>query len=227
MLTAMPEQSVPAERPPAGPAGRAARGRPRVTPHPTATLLLETAVELLEEFPIDALTTAMVLERSGVAYGSLYHHYADVSDLVEQAVVERYTRRLKESVEAVRTLLDAPDRIEFERRAELLFTLSISSERRQNRLERVEVFGALPGRPRLVERLARAQQEITDAQAAIFMELRQRGWVRADLDPVALSAFIQAMILGRVVDDVTEHPVSTEQWNEVAIQAFRSISFLR
>jgi AcrR family transcriptional regulator len=37
------------------------------------------------------LTIASVLERSGVAYGSLYHHYEDLSDLIEQAAVECYS----------------------------------------------------------------------------------------------------------------------------------------
>ena len=44
--------------------------RPRTTPHPTATLLLDTTVGLLETVPVDELTIAMVLERSG----PLHHH---------------------------------------------------------------------------------------------------------------------------------------------------------
>jgi hypothetical protein len=64
--------------------------RPRTTPHPTATLLLDTTVGLLETVPVDELTIAMVLERSG----PLHHHYDDISDLVEQTVMRTYTRRL-------------------------------------------------------------------------------------------------------------------------------------
>jgi AcrR family transcriptional regulator len=201
------------------------RGRPRITPHPTATQLLDTAVELLETVAVDSLTIAMVLERSGVSYGSLYYHFDDISDLVEQAVVRIYTRRLKESVQAVRTLLDANDANDFRQRAEQLVIRSINPDMRKNRLERVEALGALQGRPRLVERIATAQQEITDDQAAVLNECQQRGWVRTDLDPTALSAFIQAITLGRVVDDVAERPVDRELWNAVAIRAFRAILF--
>jgi AcrR family transcriptional regulator len=204
---------------------RRPRGRPRITPHPTATLLLDTAVELLDSVSIDGLTIAMILERSGVSYGSLYHHYADISDLVEQAVVHRFTRRTKQSLDAVRALLDSTDSTDFRQRAEDLIIESVSPERRQNRLERAEVIGALQGRPRLVEKIARAQQEITDAQAEIFQKLQQRGWMRSDVDPVAQSAFVQAVILGRVIDDISEQPIDRERWIAVALPAFRAVMF--
>jgi AcrR family transcriptional regulator len=213
------------EQPQTSASSRPTRGRPRISPHPTATLLLDTAVELLETVTVDAVTIPLVLGRSGVSAGSLYHHYDDISDLVEQAIVRIYTRRLKESVEAVRTLLHATDATDFRQRTENLITRSVDPDLRKNRLERVEALGALQGRPRLVARIATAQQQITDDQAAVIAECQQRGWVRTDLDPVALSAYIQAMILGRVVDDVAEHPVDRELWNAVAIRAFRAILY--
>jgi len=205
------------------PKGRGKRSRNQ--PHPTAVALLETAVELLDTVSIDQLTIAMVLERSGVSYGSLYHFYADISDLVEQAVVHRYTRRLRESLAAVRTLLDASDGAEFTDRAESLIRESLSPELRANRLERIEALGAMHGRPRLAVLISRAQQEITDAQAAMFREMQQRGWLRADLDAGVLSAFVQATLLGQVVNDIAEHPVDQGAWSEVGIQALRSVLF--
>jgi AcrR family transcriptional regulator len=216
---ATPERS---NRPPSG--GRPAR-RSRRTPHPTATLLLDTAVELLETVPVDGLTIAMILERSRVSYGSLYHHYADISDLVEQAVVHRYVRRLRESVQAVERLLDSSDATEFRQRAERLIGRSVGPELRGNRLERVEALGAAQGRPRLVTRLAGAQQAITDDQAAAIREFQRRGWVRNDLDPTALSAYIQAVTFGQVVDDVAERSVDHDQWREVVMTAFRAVLF--
>jgi AcrR family transcriptional regulator len=204
---------------------RNGRRRPRQTPHPTATLLLETAVALLDTTAIDGVTIAKVLETSGVSYGSLYHHYSDISDLIEQAVVFRYTRGLLNSLAVVRSLLDSHDSADFRRRAEELIEQSISPERRPNRLERVEIIGALHGRPRLVALLAQAQQDITNEQAEIYREFQRRGWIRSDADPVALSAFVQAMTVGRIVDDIALHPVDADRWYDVAIRAFRAVLF--
>jgi AcrR family transcriptional regulator len=205
---------------------RRPRGRPRITPHPTATLLLDTAVELLDTVPLEGLTTMMVLERCGVSIGSLYHHYEDISDLIEQAVVHRYSRNLKASLQAVRDLLGSSDAAEFKLRVEQILDESIKPERRPNRLERIEVLGALRDRPRLVARIARAQQEITDEQAALFAEFQQRGWTRPDVDPGTISAFVQAVIVGRIVDDVSERPIDHDQWSQVALRAFRAILFV-
>jgi AcrR family transcriptional regulator len=204
---------------------RKVRGRPRQSPHPTAELLLLTTVELLDVVPIDSVTISMVLERSGVSAGSVYHHYSDISDLVEKAVILRYTRGLRDSLAATRELLEASDADDFRRRTERLLEFTITPERRKNRLDRLEVLGALHSRERLAGLIARAQQEVTNEHAEILAMFQQRGWIPEELDPFALSEFMQAMTFGRVVDDVTEHPVSQDHWFEVAIRAFRAILF--
>jgi AcrR family transcriptional regulator len=201
---------------------RQLRGKP---PHPTAVALLDAAVELLETVPMESLSIAMVLERTGISHGSLYHHFDDFADLVEKAVVHRYTRSLKDSLVFIRTLLDGADREEFRRRVEAFLHVIVSSERRKNRLDRIEVLGALQGHPRLVDNIARTQQDITDEQADIYREFQRRGWIRSDLDPLAMSAFVQAMIVGRVVDDVSERPVDDDAWRAVALAAFRTVLF--
>lgn len=121
-------------------------------PHPTALTLLETTVELLDEVPIDAVSLAMVLERSLVSQGSLYHHFEDFSDLVEKAVVHRYTRGLRESLVSMAALVDCTDIADFRRQAELLLVASNDQARRRNRLEREPP--RIPGRFTLLKLLA-------------------------------------------------------------------------
>lgn len=219
-------QSASQGQPVPGGSGRAHRARSRSSNHPTAARLLEAAVSLLDDdVPISGVTIPLVLERSQVSYGSLYHFYDDISDLVEQAIVFRYARRLKADVERVRGLLDSRDAVEFRQRTEQLIEVSASPERRKNRLDRLESLGARHGRPRLIEGLAKAQQDITDDQAAVLQELQERGWLRRDVDPVALSAFIQAVMFGRVVDDVAERPTERAPWGDLVLLAFRAVLF--
>lgn len=201
---------------------RAQRGKP---PHPTAVALLEAAVELLETVPMESLSIALILEHTGISHGSLYHHFDDFPDLVEKAVVHRYTRRLRESLSAIEPLLDCTDVTDFRQKLEILIAQSIHTDRRRNRMERIEVLGALQGHPRLVESIARAQQEITEAQANFLREFQSRGWMRSDLEPIAVSAFLQAMVVGRIVDDVSEHPIDQDTWSTVALPAFRAVLF--
>jgi len=194
-------------------------------PHPTALKLLETTVELLDEVPIDAVSLAMVLERSQVSQGSLYHHYEDFADLVEKAAVHRYTRGLRESLVAMGALLDCADVADFRRQAELLLVMSNNQARRRNRLERVDVLGSLRARPRLAEAIGRAQREVTAEQAEYLAEVQRRGWIRADVDPMALSTLIAAVIFGRVVDDVSEQPIDPDLWTDIAVRALFAVAF--
>lgn len=174
---------------------------------------------------MESLSIAMILERTGVSHGSLYHHFDDFPDLVEKAVVHRYTRRLKESLSAIDVLLECTTEHEFRRGIEQLVVETTETSRRRNRMDRIEVLGALKGHPRLVDSIARAQQEITDAQGEYFREFQRRGWLRSDLDPIAMSAFVQAMIVGRIVDDVSERPIDQDTWLQVAMPAFMAVLF--
>lgn len=208
----------------AGPEHRRAR-RSKRPPHPTAELLLTTTVELLESAHMDELSIAMVLERCGVSHGSLYHHFDDFHDLVEQAMVKRFERGLVDSMEGVRTLLDSTDADDFRQNAERLIVMLNDPGRRPFRLARVEILGAMQSRPRLAEKVSQAQTRVALEQADLFAECQRRGWLRGDLDPYAMSMFAIAMYLGRSADDAVDQPVDPDLWNQVALEAFRAVLF--
>jgi AcrR family transcriptional regulator len=193
--------------------------------HVSARKLLDATLELLETTPIELVLLADVLERSGVSHGSLYHHFQDFSDLVEQAVVERFTRGLNESLSAIALLLESTDAADFRRRAEKVILLLHDQNRKPFRLARLDTLGALAGRPRLAERISSAQQVSIRKQAEYYEEFQRRGWFRDDVDPVALSTFTTATFLGRVVDDIAEEPVDPAEWNKVAMKAFAAVLF--
>lgn len=201
------------------------RSQSAQVPHPTAIRLLESAVDLLETVSPEKLGLAAVLEHSGVSHGSLYHHFEDFHDLVEQAVVERYIRRLAEGTGPIRSLLDARDGADMRARSEALFRQYIASDRARNRRDQIEALGSLRGQPRIAARMAEAQQALTEERSRIFAEVQKRGWIRPDLDPAALTAFLQGIVIGRVVDDIVDHHVDEDAWESVALTALRAILF--
>lgn len=193
--------------------------------HPNARNLLDTTVELLDSTPIEQVHLAEVLERSGVSNGSLYHHFEDFRDLVEQAAVERFTKGLNDSLLAIAQLLDSADAADFRRRTETVILIFHDQNRRSFRLARLDTLGALSSHPRLAARIAIAQQESTRKQGEYLAEFQRRGWLRDDVDPMAVSAFMTATFLGRVVDDITNEPVDPAEWNNVAMKAFAAFLF--
>lgn len=195
------------------------------TLHPNAQKLLDTAVELLNETPIEQLSLVMVLQHSGVSNGSLYHHFEDFQDLVEHAIVQRFTKGLNDSLAAIAQLLDLTDESEFrERVKEIVFTFHDQS-RRPFRMARLETLGALTSRPRLAERIGRAQFDSNMKQAGYFAELQKRGWLRGDLDAATISTFTTATVLGRVVDDIASEHIDQDEWSRVSWIATSAILF--
>jgi len=193
--------------------------------HPTAQRLLDTAVDLLENRHMDDVSLAMVLERSGVSHGSLYHHFDDFPKLVEQAVVVRFELGLKEALRGVASLAECHDVDDFRRSTEQLFVRLNEQERRPFRLYRVQVIGGLQSHPRLAAEVGRAQQQFISDQCEYFREFQQRGWLRADVDPLALSTYVTALFVGRTVDDIVPQPVDPALWTDVALRAVRAVLF--
>ena len=105
--------------------------------HPNAQRLLDAAIELLGDNPIEQVTLAAVLERSGISNGSLYHHFEDFQDLVEQAIVERFTTGLKESHAAIKAMFDITDVVEFRKRVEQIILTFHEQNRRPFRMTRM------------------------------------------------------------------------------------------
>ena len=60
------------------------------TTHPTKSSLIDCAADLLDKYRFDEITVEMVLDRSNISKGSLYHHFEDLAELLEAAQVARY-----------------------------------------------------------------------------------------------------------------------------------------
>lgn len=68
--------------------------------------------------------------------------------------------------------------------------------------------------PSLAVKIAQLQTELTETMTEVNREFQRRGWMRTDIDPRALAVLIQAMNLGRIVDDVVDdsHRVAPAEW---------------
>lgn len=202
------------------------RIRARSAPHRTALRLIDTTVELLDTIPADMLTLSDVLGASGISHGSLYHHFEDFNDLIEQAVAQRFSQHLRQSVQGIQALVDgSQDGAAFRAGAEMMMREVHRPERHPNRLQRATTLSMAQGRPRLQVAIAKAQQEVTDATAELLTEAQRRGWTRPDADMTTVAVLLQALTLGRLVDDIAERHVDPESWETLAVGLSMSALF--
>ena len=58
--------------------------------HPTKRLLLETVIKLLDTKKPEEILSDEVLQISGISKGSMYYHYKDWYEIIEDAICERF-----------------------------------------------------------------------------------------------------------------------------------------
>jgi AcrR family transcriptional regulator len=181
--------------------------------HPTRERLLLTTVELMDTENPEKVGVEMVLEKSGISKGSLYHHFEDFPSLLEAALVYRFHRVVDSSIALIaNTVATATTREEFFADMEKVTAITHSREMTAIRFERARALGHAGTSERFREALGVEQQRLTLAFTDLVREAQNQGWVTSDIDPMAAAVFIQAYTIGKLIDEVTEEPVDEQEW---------------
>lgn len=185
------------------------------TLHPTKARLIETAVSLIDEFGPVGFTVDALLERSSISKGSLYHHFVDFSDVIEQAQVIRFSRYIDEDIDALISMLSrASSGAELRAGFESLVLATSDPSRADARSDRATIVGLAHHSKNFAEALGTEQQRVTDALADIAREAQEKGFIRRDVDVRVLATFVQTYTLGFVLNDITIDPISPSDWSK-------------
>lgn len=157
-----------------------------------------------------------------IEIGPLRRGQINFSDLLEQALVRKFSALVDANILAFEDLLRSS-----RSQADMLAGLSLvvraihAPERSANRFFRARIIALSETNPRLTLRLAAEQKRLTDALANLFAENQRRGWMRPGVSPAVASVFVQAYTLGRVIDDVAAERIDPEEWNAFIDDAIR------
>ena len=181
--------------------------------HPTKKLLVETVVKMLNQKKPAEILAEDVLAESGVSKGSMYHHFEDLQDLVETAQVFRYSKWIDASIEFMTTsVVAAKSKADLRQSMRLLTEVTQSDERKAARAERAQALSNSYENPRMAKQMGIQTKRLTDAITDIVQEVKNKGFFRKDVDPLAVSTFIQAYTLGKIVNDYNPSGISEEAW---------------
>lgn len=173
---------------------------------------------MIGEVGLDATDMSEVLRRAGVTTGALYHHYRDMSHLLEEAMAVRFPVGVRESLVMIKEGLEAATTLEeYLQFMQDLARASQAPANKARRMERARYLAIAFSSESLREVIAEQQQEMTAELTAALQEVADRGWLRKDLSPKAVAVFIQAYTLGRIVDDITDDPVDPDDWINLII----------
>ena len=182
----------------------------------TKERLINTVSEMLDgEHPQNILVED-VLAASGVARGSLYHHFGDFPALIEATLVRRFSAGVDLTNAMIADIVaSSSSAAEFFGR---MYEMSVGTQDPQlahRRAERARELGMANSNLRFRALLSVEQERLTNTLVEAIQSAQEKEWIRNDLDARAIAVFLQAYTLGRAVDDVAVTKVDPEAWNKL------------
>ena len=161
---------------------------------------------------------------SGVSKGSLYHHFEDLTDVIEAAMIVRFAVGVNESVKSLADIVSsAKSQEELMQGLEAVARSAHVQERTRLRATRIQMISLATMNPRFSVKLAHEQERLTDALADIFQMGQNKGLMNREFDARAAAVLIQAFTLGKIVDEIVEQPTNPEAWNNIISRLIRLV----
>lgn len=191
----------------------------------TRARILDLAVEAIDRGGEAAIRVKHIVAEVGVTPPVLYYHFGSRDGLVVAAQAERYTRRHKAEITAMRPLVEGcTSREELK---EFLLTLwsGIFAENSETRWRRINVLGSAYARPELTAEVARAQDEVIDGLFEILEPCLDRGWLRNGIDLKSALTWQYSILSARAfIEHGAEH-VDPAEWDRLTLEAFQQVFF--
>lgn len=200
--------------------------RTRNINHPTRQRLLDAVVGMMDEQPPEDIHSEYVLRETGISRGSLYHHYEDFTDLLEDAMLYRFSAGVEASTGAIENIVAiSGDREEFFSLLEGVTRATQDRKRSDLRFDRARMLAMAQHNERFRSKLGAVQEQLTDSLTRCIAEAQDKGWANPNFQARTLAVFIQAYTLGKVVDDVVDNPMDDADWEAlITIIADRALS---
>jgi AcrR family transcriptional regulator len=185
----------------------------------TKSRILNAAIAMMDEGGEAAVRLGAIAENLGIKEPSIYHHFTNRTELINAAYVEWYWQCLKTDipVEAMMVLVETKD--DYVRALRKTMEWSYQPERHHARAIRLSVLGAAQRNPDLAIAINDINKKFLATIADAALVAQQKGWVRTDLDPMAMAYWLHGQIIGRVVAEMDPGHVDLAQWDKVSFEA--------
>jgi AcrR family transcriptional regulator len=188
--------------------------------------ILAAAIDALERGGEQAVRIRDITEGLGISVGAIYHHFHSREGLIVAARIQQFAGAAFDDNVRIRAFVEAAETPE-QVLAGVLETVRRvhSPERATNRRLRAEVIGVARHNADLERALADAQRARTNEVTEVVELAQQKGFVDASLDARAVATLLQAVALGKVLDDVNgDEPVDQDAWVSVMTRVWHALT---
>jgi AcrR family transcriptional regulator len=185
----------------------------------TRSRILNAAIEMMETGGESSVRLGAIAEALGIKEPSIYHHFSNRTELINAAYVEWYWQCLETDipVEAMMMLVETKE--DYVRTVRKTMEWSYQPARHHARAIRLSVLGAAQRNPDLAVAINDMNKKFLATIADSVMVAQQKGWLRQDLDPMAIAYWLHGQIIGRVVAEMNPGHVDLAQWDKVSFEA--------
>ncbi|MEN9837754.1 MAG: hypothetical protein RLZ79_1422 [Pseudomonadota bacterium] len=206
------------------------RGRPKlivgVRSRSARDRLLKAVRTLLLERNFESITSTLVLKRAGVARNTLYHHFGSLQELLNTALVMNFSTGAWRSLTMVRVALSqSSSAIDFQRRIMSIISATQSNERFRFRVERCRLVVYATRDEAFHKALSAEQDNISDEFTKIFTAVRTKGWSAGRMTAREAAVFVQALTLGKLIDDLAGRKMKPQEWARMFTVAIETAIF--
>ena len=189
------------------------------------TKILDLAIAAIDAGGEAAVRVNHIVEEAGVTPPVLYYHFGNRDGLVIAAQIERYSRQIRQDIEAIGQRVS-----QCQTREELQTALVDVWEktlvgREESRWRRVSVVGSAFARPELEAEVLRAQDEIVAGLVAVLQPCNERGWLREGIDLPSAVAWQHGLLLSRVFIERGAQQGETDEWDQLTLEALQHAFF--
>lgn len=188
----------------------------------TMDTLIQYGMEELQRSGSIDFNLENVLRESGVARGSLYHHFGSRHGLISHCEATLLKSSLKNENEIIRSVIESG------KSGEELFGLLAGFTRingsdalREQRGRRIRTLSASVEDESLRTLIAESQMKGSAFLVESFAIAKDKGLIAPRVPLDALVYLIQAMFLGRILVDITGDTTLSESVNEATVETFR------
>lgn len=188
----------------------------------TVERAVAAAVELIDEVGAPGVRFAQVAERSGVSNGSLLHHFSSLDSLLSTAEAVRYERAVSARMAVARdAVLASGDVAALREVVERTAQAVAAGAFDELRWSRLSALSFARHRPELRTLLAGTIRSLRDQLADLLTELHAKGMLAYAVPSGAVTGFLHAHTVGRLVEDVVDDRLPPEQWVALLTVAVR------
>lgn len=188
----------------------------------TIDKLLEVTINELDRVGLAKIDVDSLLRKSKISKGSLYHHFGSKNGLLAAAEAQQFMKHLSTESELLRVLIEkCESKQDFVDLVAGVMKISSLEENRGFRKKRIRAIAMSFNDKNLAQVMKSAQIDVSQYLAESFKIAKDCGWIKQDVDLLALSYWIQGVFIGHIMLDITEQTEHEEAWSQVAFQALQ------